>query len=363
MTQPSTIDASIETTGAAAPGTDGATRADLLAALEGVDLTVPPEPGADAPAPQTPPTGAPAAPTTQPASPGGASPTPDPDADAPDVVRQIRAREKAEQTRAEARTEAEQIRAEAKAEAERWRTEAREAGAREAREAREAWAKQFREAPLAAIKGAGIDTARLVADVTGEDTPEFRLRRAQEDQLRAADERARKAEEAATAATTAVQTQAQQMAAWHRQQAEQQVIGLVKSDGQLHKAAEAASAALAAIGVAQSRDEILLARAHAAADTIKAAGGVASPANVVQYLEWETSRRLGSPNGANGTTSAQGAGTTATEPTGRANGTTRTLSAAGASERRSAPKPIDELTPREQRDLLVAEAEAALRGK
>lgn len=355
MTQPAT-DTSLETTGTAAPGTEGASRADLLAALEGVPLEAP---AADPAAPETPPTGAPAAPTTPPAAaPGGTSPDPDPDANAPEVVRQIRAREKAEQTRAEARSEADRVREEARAEAQRILDNAREQAARDAAAAREEFARQFREKPLDALTRAGIDKARLVTDVATEDTPEFRLRRQQEDALRAADERARKAEEAAGAAVKGLEATQAQISAWHRQQAEQQVVGLVKADSPLFKAVDAAAAALANLGVVQSREDILLQRAHAAADAIKAAGGVASPANVVQYLEWEASRRLGA-----GTPAPQVAGATPSEPTGRANGTTRTLSAAGASERRSAPKPIEEMSAREQRDELAAIAEAALRGK
>jgi cell division septum initiation protein DivIVA len=270
------------------------------------------------------------------------------------VVRQIRAREKAEQTRAEARSEADQLRVEARAEAAKILQEARDAAVRDAQAAREAFARDFREKPLSAIRGAGIDPGRLVSDVTAEGTPEFERQRAAEARILAAEARAQKAEDAAGGAHKAIEAQQEQIAAWHRQQAEREFVGLVPSTSALHRAADEASKALANIGVAQSREQILIQRAHAAADTIKAAGGVASPSNVVQYLEWEASQRL---------TPAQGAQATATEPTGRANGTTRTLSAAGASERRSAPKPMDELSPREQRALLVAEADAVLRGK
>ena len=352
-----------EQTAIVQPGNTGPTRDELVAALDGIDLDAP-DPGAHAEKPPAGDAGVPPPTTGQPA--GGLPPPAAPPAE-PDIVRLVRERDAREADRLAKQSDGDRLLAEARAQADRIIEEARQRADTEARATRDQFARDLRERPLATIKGSGIDANRLVSDVVSEESPEFRRTQALETEARAAREDARKATETSAATQKAIEAQDQRIAAWHRSQLEDQAVSIGAAQAPKFMAAvNAAVAAQRAVGFEVDARTIFLARAHAAADIIKASNGVASPANVVQYLEWWASQPATGAQAAPGTEGAgspgaQGAPTTAA--TGKANGTSRTLSAAGASERRSQPKPLDELSARDARAELAAIADEVLRAK
>jgi hypothetical protein len=157
------------------------------------------------------------------------------------------------------------------------------------------------------------------------------------------------------------QQRQEQMAAAQRAQTEQMYLGEVKDKAPtLRGIAEEAAAHLAKLGVTKSADSILLERGHAAADFINGVNAeairrgekrVASVQEVVQYLEWEASRKASPP---------VAGGTAAKQPTAGRPGS-RTVTNGSASERRASPKPIREMTAAEERQALIDVAEEAIK--
>jgi hypothetical protein len=346
-----TTEQTTDTAQATDHGVSGPGRDELVAALEGIDL--------EAAANETPEQVQAAQAAADAAKVAAAAPP----ADEPEVVRLIRAKEQAQKVRDEGKSAADQYLADAKAEGERIKAEMIAQAKAEAQAIARQQLEHLRSKPLEAIKQIGWNTQDLVDQVTREGDPQWQamqaLRAQQEqfgNQVKTAEERAAAAEAAAKQYTAQVE-EAQRVAAEH------EFMGLATADRapSFRKAAETFVQSAKAMGLNVTPEQVMIQRAHEAARTIRQAGGVATPAAVVQYLEYVTTQQTG--GGAVGQvadTSQQAAATQNSRPTGRANGT-RTLSAAGASERRGSPKPIHEMTPAEERQALADVALEAMR--
>lgn len=339
-------------------GLHGASRAELLAALEGVDLGAeglvpatgpgmrrdddgaPPAATPPAPLATTPTAAPPVAPPPPPAPPAG-EPT-----DEPEIAKILRQR--AEQQRAReaelnsGKTAAERLvedaRARAQAEAERIIAEARAKA--------DAEIAALRERPLDAIKRIGWDPAKLVDEVAREGSPEWRAQKA----LEAADAaRAKELEE--LRATVGTLTKAQQAFVEQQQQAARSRAEEIFFD---HASEEKAPNLHLLHG---SRDAVL-ALAHKTASELGMTD-VASIPKIAQYLEYEAAKKVAAIRGQGAPEGQRQAGASSATPAGRANGS-RTLSTSLASERRAAPRPLEELSPQEQRKALIEEATAAM---
>jgi hypothetical protein len=348
-----TTEQTTDTTQATDTGISGPGRDELVAALEGIDL--------EAAANETPEQVQAAQAAADAAKVAGTQPADD--ANVPEVVRLIRAREQAQKVRDEGKSAADTLLSEARAEGERIKAEMIAQAKAEAQAIARQQLEQLRSKPLEAIKQIGWNTQDLVDQVTREGDPQWQamqqLRAQQEqfgNQVKTAEERAKAAEEAAKAYTVQVE-EAQRIAAEH------EFMGLATADRapSFRKAAESFVQSAKAMGLNVTHEQVMIQRAHEAARDIRKAGGVATPATVVQYLEYVTAQSMG--GGAVGQvvdTTQQAAASQNSRPTGRANGT-RTLSAAGASERRSAPKPIHDMSPAEERQALAEAAAEAMR--
>lgn len=346
-----TTEQTTDTTQATDAGISGPGRDELVAALEGIDL--------EAAANETPEQVQAAQAAADKAKVAGEATPP---ADEPEVVRLIRAREQAQKVRDEGKSAAETMLAEARAEAERIKAEMIAQAKAEAQAIARQQLEALRTKPLEAIKQIGWNTQDLVDQVTREGDPQWQAMqqlRAQQEQI---GNQVKTAEERAAAAEAAAKQHVEQLAMAQRAAAEQEFLGLATQQApSVRKAAEEFARVASMNGIPTTPEQVMIRRAHEAADAIKATGRVATPATVVQYLEYVTAQSMG--GGAVGQvadTSQQAAAAQNSRPTGRANGT-RTLHAAGASERRSAPKPIHDMSPAEERQALAEAAAEAMR--
>jgi len=324
-------------------------RDDLIAALEGVDLAA---------AAEETPEQVQAAQTKAAADAVAAADKPAED-NTPEVVRLIRAREQAQKVRDEGKSAADQLLEQARADADRIRAEARETAQREAQAEIQRQLAGLREKPMEAIQRIGWKPQDLVDSVVREGDPQWQaLQQIRAEQAKLA-ERAQTAEEKAASVETLAKQQAEYWQQQQRAAAERDFVA-ISAQSPIKAVAEQYVQAAKMLGQQLTVEQVLINQAHAAADTIKAAGGVASPQNVLQYLEYMAQQSAGDAAGSPSGTATQVATQTKQVPTGRANGS-RTLSAAGASDRRSAPKPIHEMTAAEERAALIEEANAAMR--
>lgn len=347
-----TTEQTTDTTQATDPGLSGPGRDELVAALEGIDL--------EAAANETPEQVQAAQAAADAAKVAGTPPADD--ANVPEVVRLIRAREQAQKVRDEGKSAAETMLAEARAQAEQIKAEMIAQAKAEAQAIARQQLEHLRSKPLEAIKQIGWNTQDLVDQVTREGDPQWQAMQALRAQQEQFGNQVKTAEERATAAETAAKQYAEQIQLAQRAAAEQEFLGLATQQApSVRKAAEEFARVASQNGMPMTAEQVMIRRAHEAADAIKAAGRVATPATVVQYLEYVTAQSMG--GGAVGQvadTTQQAAASQNSRPTGRANGT-RTLSAAGASERRSAPKPIHDMSPAEERQALAEAAAEAMR--
>jgi len=285
-----------------------------------------------------------------PAKPAPAPAATDEEPEIPKVEAALRARVEAQKTREAAKSEADRHLEEAKAEAERIRAEARAEAKRVVEEEQRAFRDRYAKAPLEAIKGYGIDTKRLVDDVTREGTPEW-----QEQKRREAWEAEQTAKASKLDAFLASQTKREEeaqtrYAAENRRAVVAEFVDMVKT--QAPEVREFYQVAADRLGV--DVDDLIVAQGDKLHKEYgQATGSVAQLGELVQTLKYRTAERQRADRQEHG---AHGTGSSARQL--RAAGS-RSLTASGASERRASPKPFVDLSPEEQRaDLEAVYAEA-----
>lgn len=261
----------------------------------------------------------------------------------PKIAAVMRAREEAFKKREEAQDYAAQLRQRAEQEAEQIRANARKQAAADYEADLQARRAKFREAPAAAIRELGFRTEDMVDAVTREGTAEWKAIRAAEDRAAAAEAKAGavdqvKADFEAFKNAAAQREQQAQVAA-----VEQQFLAVHATPEKapyLHKRYD---------------EQEIIQKAHAQANAWTKAGIPFAHGDVAEYLEHQARQRLAGvpvpPQQVSGGGSAQKV---------RATGS-RTLSAAGGSERRASPKPIEEMSPEEERAALIEAAAEARR--
>lgn len=325
----------VEATPIADDGWQEATDAELIAAAQeagGAEAAA----EADGIAPVKPPA-AKVAPAT------AAEPVVDPDE--PKIAAVLRAREKAFAERQSADDYAAQRRAQADEAYAATVAKARQQATADYEAELSARRAKFRETPTAAIRELGFTTDELVDGVTREGTPEWKAMRALQQEL----------------ATT---------------KAEAGTAKKVAADFEAYKAEQ--EKAVYASRVAQVRDQFLTAHASpekapylhkrydadeifeksdALARKWQAAGVPFDHADVAQYLEAESRKRL---TGVASVPPQQVSGMSGAQKVRAAIGS-RTLSSANGSERRASPKPIEEMAPDEERAALIEAAAEARR--
>lgn len=248
----------------------------------------------------------------------------------------LRAREQAQKIRdeaAEARKQLEADRAAVAAE----RAEAAKLKEEAARERDRILA--LKSKPLEAIKELGWDTKQLVNEVVREGTPEWQAQKRYEAQLQEQSEKLAKAEEFIKQQQDLAKQNEERQASYARQQTETQFLSLVPETSALRALYDEAE---------------IIAKGHAVANAYRnKTGEVASLEELRDYLEEQAALRLSKIRG-----EQPGKSESAAKP--KANGP-RTLSASSASERRTSPKPIKDMTPSEEYEALKAAAADAMR--
>lgn len=276
--------------------------------------------------------------------PNGSAPAePAADPEEPKIAAIIRAREKAFAERQGADDYAAQRRAQADQEAARVLADARARATADYDADIAARRAKFRSTPGAAIRELGFSTDDIVDGVTREGTAEWRAIRAAEARAEAAEAKAASVDAVKADFEAFKNTAAQREHAAQVQAVERQFLtehAAPEKAPYLHKRYE---------------PQEILQRAHALANEWQKAGVPFANSDVAEYLEHQARQRLAGvsvpPQQVSGGGSAQKV---------RANGS-RTLSAANGSERRASPKPIDEMSPEEERDALIEAAAEARR--
>lgn len=309
-----------------APAAEGNTseRDAMIAAVEGLPDDAAPEGEASKPKPSDP-----AKPVDAPAEPEPTS----------KIALAIRAREQAQKTRDQGKADAEQLLADTKAQAQKEAaqilSDARKTAEREAAE----WRSRFKASPLKALNEQGIDHKVLVDEVSREGSAEWQAQKRLEKELEEvrAENKGFKAwqEEQQKAIDAHAQRQVQEA----RQQTEKQFVSLIPEG--------------AALRTLYDEREILD-KAHALADEYREkTGDVAPLEDLRDYLEEQASKRLASIR----TEPPSGNNVSAAKP--KANGP-RTPSASSASERRTSPKPVYDMSPSEEYEAMKQAAAAAV---
>lgn len=286
----------------------------------------------------------------------------------PAVTAAIRKREaehkQREEARTSAQTEAERIKTEAldkaRAEAERIAQEIVGKAKAEA----EAIYTTLRQKPIAAIKQAGWDPARLVDEVTREGDPVWQRTKELEAQIEELKGKTSETEKWR-------QAEAERQKQFETWQAEQRRQATVKefttlvapeTAPHLRQVAEQAHKMLSPFlpNMRTVDDWIILFGDHAHAQAVQATGGVASLADLVQHLEYQAGK-LAAESGQQPTESQS------TKPKLGRNGAQqpraqgpRTLGSSTATERRASPRPPSEMTEAEIRAAMEAAAKEAL---
>ncbi len=258
----------------------------------------------------------------------------------PKIAAVLRAREEAFAKRQEATDYAAQLRAEAEREAEQIRASARKQAAADYEADLAARRQKFRDTPGAAIRELGT-TDEVVDAVTREGTPEWKAMRQLQKEL------------AETQASAAEGKKAREdFEAYKAQQVQREQVAALREVERHFLTTVATPEATPYLHKRYDPEEIL-AKAHAQASAWTKAGIPFAHSDVAEYLEHQARQRLAGvpvpPQQVSGGGSAQKV---------RANGS-RTLSAATGSERRASPKPLEEMSPDEERNALIeAVAEA-----
>lgn len=273
-----------------------------------------------------------------------ASGEPSGEADEPKIAAVLRAREKAFAERQGAQDYAAQLRQQAEKEAGEIRALARKQAADDYEADLRARRQKFQESPTEAIRQLGFKTDDMVDAVTREGTPEWKAMRQLQQELAEAKTKAGTVD-AVKADFDAFkeQLQARETIA-ARTAVEQQFLSVHASPEKapyLHKRYDA---------------EEIVQKAHAKANEWAAAGIPFAHSDVAEYLEHQARQRLAGVPFPSQKVSEGGSGQKVRPATG-----SRTLSAAGGSERRAAPKPIEEMSPDEERAALIEAAAEARR--
>ena len=261
----------------------------------------------------------------------------------PAIAAVIRAREKAFAERQQAEDFAANRRAQAEAEAAKVLADARARAAADYEAELQARRQKFHETPTEALRQLGFKTEDLVDSVTREGTAEWRA-------IRAAEERAKAAE----AKAGAVDTVKADFEAFKNQIAAREQEAYRANVERQFLTEHAAPEKAPYLHKRYEPDEII-SKAHALANQWRAAGVPFANSDVAAYLEHQARQRLAGvaapPPQVSGSSGA---------PKVRANGS-RTLSAGQGSERRASPKPIEEMSPDEERQALMEVAAEARR--
>lgn len=315
-----------------------ATDADLIAAVQEAGGTEAVDVEAEAEAAGQPPPVKPEPAAATPAAPAT-------DADEPKIAAVIRAREKAFQERQQAEDYAAQLRQRAELEAKQIREEARAKAERDHADWLTQQQRRFQENPTEAIRALAKDPQDIVDAVIRDGTPEARAMREMQQRIAEAEKRAAVGEQAKTEFEQ-FKLEQQQLA--HAQRVEQVKTSFLSTHASpektpyLYKRYDA---------------EEIFAKANAKAIEWQKAGVPFDHADVAQYLEHESRKRI---LGEGSSTPQQVSGGNGNATKVKANGS-RTLSSAAGSERRASPKPIEEMTAEEERAALMAEVAAARR--
>ncbi len=335
-------------------GVDASEIADMIAAVDAVKAGDAAPPPAAAPGKPSPPAKA---------APEAEKP---PEAEVPAFTATIRKLEAEQKAREEARQQEKQSAStlldEARAEAERIKAEAAEYAKRE----RSEFGNRFKQRPLDALKEAGIEPDRLVNEVVKEGSPEWQLLKAQEREL--AELKAKYGEvEAWRQEQAKREQQRQEHDEWqHRQRVQAEFVQIANAERApgLHAVAERAHQLLSPFmpNMRSVDDWKVLLGDHAAAQYRQASNGnVASLDHIVQHLNYLAQQQALEPASQQSHGAAPGqprAGKSAGQSAARG---PRTLSAASAGERRSAPKPPSQMSDEELHQSMIAAAEEALR--
>lgn len=275
------------------------------------------------------------------ATPKPAEPTGDPEE--PKIAAVLRAREKAFAERQEATDYAAQVRARAEQDAAKVIADARARATADYEAEMTARRARFRESPTSAIRELGFPTEDIVDSVTREGTTEWKA-------IRAAEARAQAAEAKATEAVAKASDFDKFRTSYEQQQHTQAMRAVEQQFLTEHAAVEKAPY----LHKRYDPGEILE-KAHALANQWRAANVPFDNGDVAAYLEHQARQRLAGvpvpPQQVSGGGSVQKV---------RTNGS-RTLSAASGSERRASPKPLDEMSPEEERAALIEAAAEARR--
>ncbi len=262
----------------------------------------------------------------------------------PKIAALLRAREKAFQERQGAEDYAAQRRARAEQEADKLLADARRKAAEDYEAELNARRTKFRETPAQALRDLGFSTDELVDATVREGTPEWKAMRALEREL--AETRAKAGQaETVKADFDAFKRQFetnQQLAA--KAEVEQRFLSqhaAPEKTPYLHKRYEPSE---------------IVEKAHALANQWNAAGVAFAHSDIAEYLEHQARVRITGTS----TPPQQVSGVSGNATKVKANGS-RTLSAANGSERRASPKPVDEMSPDEERDALIEAARDARR--
>lgn len=215
---------------------------------------------------------------------------------------------------------------------------------------------KFHETPTEALRQLGFKTEDLVDSVTREGTAEWRAIRAAEARAQAAEAKAGSVDAIKADFDNFRQSVIQQQQTQARVTVEQQFLtdhASVEKAPHLHRLV----ASIPNVPGAMRGTQAIIAWGHALANEWSKAGVPFANSDVAAYLEHQArSGTLGAgvpvpPQQVSGGGSGQKV---------RPNGS-RTLSAANGSERRASPKPIEEMSPNEERAALIEAAAEARR--
>ena len=256
----------------------------------------------------------------------------------PKIAAILRAREKAFAERNAADDYAAQRRAQADQEATKVLADARKRAADDYEAEMQARRNKFKESPTQALREFGVPTDDLVDQVAREGTAEWKAMRRIEAELAATRAEAAEGKKAAA-----------EFEQWKNQQAEQQHQQRVTETKALFLNQHASPELTPYLHKRYEPEEIYQA-ADALARKWQAAQVPFAYSDLAQYLEHESRKRI--LGDAASALPQQVSGTSGNATKVKANGS-RTLSAANGSERRASPKPIDEMSPEEERNALI----------
>ncbi len=266
----------------------------------------------------------------------------------PRWMRLMKEREKGMAAREAEEKAAADIKARAEAEAARIVEEAKAKARAEAEAERAAWMKRYKEDPESALRdlGGAEDIANKLVELN---TPHGKAMAAIRAELEATKAKAATAEDVR-----------KEVEAWKEQQKQEKAAAAYQQVVQTFMTSHANPDKAPHLHAMYDQDEIV-AKADATARDWQKAGVQFELDDIAQYLEAKAKERLT----ARGFTPAQQSRAVPGQPAGnapksQANGS-RTITAAAGSERRAAPRPFNELSPKEQREDLVRVAREAMR--